>query len=172
MKILPLNDIRWGKYRSGYNRVVLDTPAWIKKLISGSSSNNHWDYLWNELHHQSDVGEASYAVVPYLAQYAQKFKTQEWHIWGFPVVVELARLDTENPEIPEEIKEGYFEAFNILAEIAIEHQVWDEEVSGCMSACIALSKKQPVFARAYLEMAGKETALDFLKEETGWELGD
>jgi hypothetical protein len=35
-------------------------------------SEADWNILWDDLHHQGDVGEASYAVVPYLAEYARK----------------------------------------------------------------------------------------------------
>jgi hypothetical protein len=33
-------------------------------LQSNTDSSKAWDELWNELHHQRDVGEASYAAVP------------------------------------------------------------------------------------------------------------
>ena len=169
MELLPLDDESWNNYRSGYNRVVLDTPQWIAELIEGNFSESHWDYLWDELHHQGDVGEASYAVVPYLAKYAQESESSVWHIWGFTVAVELARQDNDNPGIPKEIELSYFHAIKLLAKLASDKEVWEDEPAPCMAACMMLAKKQPLFARAYIEMCGKETALDFLKEETGWE---
>jgi hypothetical protein len=147
----------------------MDTPTWIRKLFSGNFNDDHWNFLWDELHHQGDVGEASYAVVPYLAQYALISESNAWHLWAFPVVVEFARLDGENPEIPQAIKSSYFQAFKVLAKVASEKEIWEDLPAPCLASCIALAKGQPIFARAYLEMSGKQTALDFLKEETGWE---
>jgi len=169
MDLLPLNDMRWKSYRTGYNRQLLDTPQWLQRLLENKFPESHWDYLWDELHHQGDVGEASYAVVPYLSQYAEQTGSTEWHIWGFPVVVELARLDGNNPEIPREIEASYQNSLKELAHIAVKLESWPEEASPVMSACIALAKDQPIFARAYLEMAALSTALAFLKDETGWE---
>lgn len=169
MNLLTLNDERWKNYRSGYNRVVLDATKWIEDLLENNFSEQHWDYLWDELHHQGDVGEASYAVVPYLAKYAQDTKSTIWHIWGFTVVVELARNGGNNPKIPDEIELSYIQAIQLLAKLACEQEVWEDEPAPCMAACIMLAKKQPLFARAYLEMAAQETALNFLKEEAGWE---
>lgn len=169
MKLLPLSSKNWKRYRSGYNRVVLDAPQWISELLENDFDNDHWEYLWDELHHQGDVGEASYAVVPYLAKYAEETNSTEWHIWAFPVVVELARLEGNNPDIPEEIRESYFQGIKQLASIAAKIEYWEEMSAPCMASCLALAKGQPIFARAYLGMAAKQSALDFLKEETGWE---
>jgi len=169
MDLLPLTDKKWANYRTGYNRQLLDTPLWLQELLGNKFSESHWDYLWDELHHQGDVGEASYAVVPYLAQYAKATKSTVWHIWGFPVVVELARLDGNNPEIPSEIEASYFNSLEELAHIAVNLGSWPEESSAVMSACIALTKDQPIFARAYLEMASLTSARAFLKQESGWE---
>jgi len=168
MKLLALDDPRWETYRSGYNRAELNTPAWIRKLMSGDFDESHWDFLWDELHHQGDVGEASYAVIPYLAQFAVKEEREDWHLFGFPAVVELARLDGRNPEIPHEVEGSYFEAFRVLSQSAVFLHKWDEILTPCASACIALAKGQPVYARMYLEIASKNRVLEILEEETGW----
>ena len=172
MKLLPLSDKRWKTYKSGYNRVELAVTDWLRKLSCGVFKESHWDYLWDELHHQSDVGEASYAVVPYLATFARVHNRYDWHLFAFPVVVELARMDmSDNPEIPGEIRDAYYWGINELASIAVtELEEWDDVQAPCMSACIALAKGHPVYSRAYLEMASIDSAKDYLKRETGWEL--
>ena len=168
MSLLSLSDPRWVKYRSGYNRTSTNIVEWIEVLLSDKFDDTHWEYLWDELHHQNDVGEAAYAVIPYLAKYAKETKSSNWNIWAFPVVVELARLDIENPVIPKEIEKNYFNAFNILAKEAIEKEHWENESAGCMSACIALAKGQRLLARTYLELAAHESAANYLESEIGW----
>jgi hypothetical protein len=168
MKLFPLNEPQWSDYKSGYNRSKTDIVDWIRTLLSKEFSELHWDYLWDELHHQGDVGEASYAVIPYLSEYAKLTETDNWNVWGFPVVVELARKENNNPPIPKELEESYFEAIKHLADTAAAKDSWHSESSGCMSACIALAKGQRHFARAYLEMAAEVTAVEFIKCETGW----
>jgi hypothetical protein len=171
MELLPLSDKRWKTYRSGYKECDLDVTGWLRKLSSGDFDESHWNYLWNELHHQNDVGEASYAVVPYLAVFAKKHNRFDWHLFAFPVVVELARLDISgSPMIPDEIRDTYYWGIKELANIAVtELEEWDDVQAPCMSACIALAKGHPIYARAYLEMASIDLAKDYLKNETGWE---
>jgi len=57
MKLMPLDDSRWatysGGYRSPYNLVPL-----IHRLRNEGASRGFWEVVWNELHHQGDVGEA------------------------------------------------------------------------------------------------------------------
>ena len=64
---LHLSDPHWKEYRSGYNLTTTKVVEWIEVLFSGAFEDVHWEYLWDELHHQNDVGEAAYSVIPYLA---------------------------------------------------------------------------------------------------------
>ena len=58
-----LADDRWPQLRGGY-RTPFDPRRLLAELQSNIDSSKAWDELWNELHHQRDVGEASYAAVP------------------------------------------------------------------------------------------------------------
>jgi hypothetical protein len=107
MSLLSLNDPRWAEYRGGYNRAVLNVVPFLKKLESGVVMENDWNILWDDLHHQGDVGEASYAVVPYLVEYARTAKVIAWHVFGFTAVVELERTENRNPAVPGEIEPSY-----------------------------------------------------------------
>jgi len=169
MKLLDLNDPCWENFDSGYSEYDPRVTEWIKTLLSGNFAESHWNFLWDELHHQNDVWETSYAVIPYLVEYAKKHENYDWQIFGFPVVVELAKLDIENPAIPEVIEASYFWSFKELAKIALAFDSWTEEQTPVIAACIALAKGQRIFARAYLEMSSVDTAKNFLLDEIGWE---
>lgn len=169
MKLIDLDDPFWEKLDSGYDDFDPRVREWVKTLMTNNFPESHWEFLWDELHHQNDVWESSYAVVPYLAKYAATYKKFSWQVFGFPVVVELARLDTDNPSMPPEIELSYFWAFKELARLAIELESWSEEQTPVISACIALAKGQRLFSRAYLELSSKDTAARFLQDEIGWE---
>jgi predicted house-cleaning noncanonical NTP pyrophosphatase (MazG superfamily) len=75
-----------------------------------------WHALWEGLHHQGDVGEASYAAVPHLVQIYRQRGVVEWNTYAIVAVVELARDSGKNPEVPEWLKEDYLQAIRVLAE--------------------------------------------------------
>jgi hypothetical protein len=56
---MSLDDLRWQELHGGY-RVPFDASELLRRLEQGQDI---WDELWQELHHQGDVGEASYAAV-------------------------------------------------------------------------------------------------------------
>jgi hypothetical protein len=65
-RMLALNDHRWTMMTGGY-RTPLDPRPLLSKLESARDTAAVWAELWDELHHQGDVGDASYAAVPHLA---------------------------------------------------------------------------------------------------------
>src|SRR5262245_16875406 len=119
MELLPITDPRWKRYRGGYNRAGVDITHFLDKLLSAQVLEKDWDILWDDLHHQGDVGETSYAVVPYLAHYASMATPIAWHAFGFPAVVELERGHHGNPELPVELVGGYSSALLALPKIAL-----------------------------------------------------
>lgn len=158
MEVLPLTDSRWGGYRGGYNRAVVEVVPFLQSLVSGCVSERDWDVLWEDLHHQGDVGEASYAVVPYLAQYATTATPIAWHAFGFSAVVELERGRHANPEVPPELLEGYTAALQALPRVALDRgpEAWGEHCFEPVMACLALSLKRRDHARAYLDLTVSE----------------
>ena len=153
MELLPTTDKRWKQYRGGY-RDVVDVIPFLNKLATGSVFDKDWEILWYDLHHQGDVGEASYAVVPYLAHYASRATPIAWHAFGFPAIVELERGQHGNPEVPRELIASYTEALMALPKIALNRgpTVWGEHCFEPVMACLALSLGRPQHARAYLDL--------------------
>ena len=157
MGLLPLNDPRWAEYRGGYNRAVLNVVPFLKKLESGVVTEDDWGILWDDLHHQGDVGEASYAVVPYLVDYARTAQVIAWHVFGFTAVVELERTENRNPPVPAEIEPSYSAAIRDLPRIGFNRvESWGEDAFEPFMACLALSLGRRAHARAYLDMSESE----------------
>jgi hypothetical protein len=158
MTLLPLDDTKWKKYRGGYNRAVRDLVPFLTKLQSLEMSEEDWNILWDDLHHQGDIGEASYAVVPYLTEYAKSAPAIAWHAFGFAAVVELERTEHDNPEVPEELRDSYFDSIKELPKIALERgaDVWGKSCFEPVMACLALSLEHREHARAYLDLTESE----------------
>lgn len=157
MDLLPLDDPRWVEYRGGYNRAALDVVPFLRSLRAGVMEDEDWDLLWNDLHHQGDVGEASYAVVPYLVEYARTASTIEWHVFAFAAVVELARTEHRNPPVPAEIQPSYDAALKELSRIGFERvAAWGPDAFEPFIACLALSLGRRIHARAYLDLTESE----------------
>lgn len=130
----------------------------LKKLQSLDVSEDDWNILWDDLHHQGDIGDASYAVVPYLVEYVRKVPVIAWHAFGFAATVELERTGHGNPEVPTEIRSSYDAAIQELPELALSRGVehWDEYCFEPVMACIALSLGRRTQARAYLDLTETE----------------
>lgn len=130
----------------------------LAKLQSLEMPDNDWNDLWDDLHQQGDTGDASYAVVPYLTEYAKSTPQIAWHAFGFAAVVELERTENENPEVPGEIRDSYFASINELPKIALERgeDAWGENCFEPVMACLALSMGRREHARAYLDRTESE----------------
>ena len=73
--------------------------------------------FWEELHHQGDIGEASFAAVPFLVRSYQERGALDWNTYAIVAIIELARKDGKNPDVPQWISGDYFQAIGQLAEI-------------------------------------------------------
>ena len=55
--MVPLADPLWNKLKGGYG-IPYDASSDLRRLEHGEDV---WDRLWEELHHQGDIGEANVA---------------------------------------------------------------------------------------------------------------
>jgi hypothetical protein len=65
----------------------------------------------------SIVGEASYAAVPHLVRIHSLRGAVDWNTYAIVAIIELARGQRGNPEVPEWLERDYFAAIRELAEI-------------------------------------------------------
>jgi hypothetical protein len=82
----------------GY-RTVCDPRPSLQNLESNVHLKEAWHELWEELRHQGDVGEASYAAVPHLVRIHGERKLDDWNTYALVAVIELARGKGKNPEV-------------------------------------------------------------------------
>jgi len=98
-------DANWGDLRGGY-RVPYDPRPTIAALRADPLNQALWDELWNQLHHQGDVGEASYAAVPLLIE-ACAATPRNWNFYGLIAIIESERDQRRNPAVPEWLAPAY-----------------------------------------------------------------
>lgn len=72
-----------------------DPRAALQNLESNVHVKEAWHELWEELHHQGDVGEASYAAVPHLVRIYRERGAIDWNTYAIVAVTELARTSWE-----------------------------------------------------------------------------
>jgi hypothetical protein len=172
VKLLPLDDPRWATYRGGYNRAPVDAVSLIRTLLDHGATEDFWRAVWDDLHHQGDIGEASYAIIPYLVEHQSRQRQLDEQLYHYCAVVELARLENGNPPIPSEIELAYAHALRRLLVIGAElmdRGCGEAAVMG-VTAMTALAAGHRTLARAYLEF-GRDDALEYLRNLNGFEPG-
>lgn len=116
--MISFEDIRWSNMTAGY-KVPFDPRPLLKRLETEGNTTEVWQKLWEELYHQGDVGEASFAAVPFLVRSYQKRGVLDWNTYGIVATIELARNTGGNPDVPGWIVDDYFQAIKELAEIGV-----------------------------------------------------
>ena len=155
--MLSLTDKRWTKLIGGY-RTAFDPRPSLHNLESNVHVKEAWHELWQELHHQGDVGEASYAAVPHLVRIHAERKLDEWDTYALVAVIELARGKGKNPEVPEWLKEDYFSAIQDLAKLGLTEimRAKDPEQIRVILSIVALAKGARTHARFLLHNTEEE----------------
>src|SRR6266853_2259389 len=114
--MLDLSDPRWGDLKGG-SRLPFDPRPWLTILESGTNPQSAWTELWENLHHQGDVGEVSYATVPHLVRIYRRLGFFDWNAYAIVAIIELARDNPGNPKLPDWLEYDYFRAIQELSEI-------------------------------------------------------
>jgi hypothetical protein len=160
---MTFDDGRWIGLKGGYG-MAFDPRPLLVKLESGLDVDHVWGELWDELHHQGDVGEASFAAVPHLARIYRERGGLGWNTYAIVAIIELRRNEGKNPDVPDWLRDEYFNAIRDLARIAqsqIETAQESEETRAMLSI-VAIEKGLRVHARFLLEYSEEELqGMDF-----------
>lgn len=114
--MISLEDLRWSNMTGGY-QTPFDPRPLLKRLETESDTTDTWRELCDELHHQGDVGDASFAAVPFLVRNYRERGGIDWNTYAIVAIIELARNQGGNPDVPQWLAEDYFHAIGELAEI-------------------------------------------------------
>ena len=134
--MFSLNDERWYQLTGGYKTPFDPRPA-LAKLSKLQDEVGAWEELWEELHHQGDVGDASYAAIPELVRIHRIGGIARWNTYSMAAIIDLARTERGNPEVPEWLREDYFRAIQELAEMGAR-EIWSAEDSETIRAILSV----------------------------------
>lgn len=125
-RMLSFDDERWNNLTGGY-KTPFDPRASLRKIEGQQDTVIAWEELWEELHHQGDVGVASYAAVPELVRIHRTGIVADWNLYAIVAVIELARTEPQNPEVPDWLRDDYFRSIQELAEMGTKNILSAEE---------------------------------------------
>jgi hypothetical protein len=128
--MISLDDKRWKTFEGGY-RIKYDASIPLLKLKNATEPNDQiWLELWDELHHQGDVGIASYAAIPHISRIIRDGNILDYNPFALAVTIELARERGNNPRVPAWLEADYNQALADMAEYACEKhdRDWDSSL--------------------------------------------
>jgi hypothetical protein len=146
--MMRLDDSRWSELHGGY-RIPYDPRQALLTLQQSRDVEAAWNELWNQLHHQGDVGEASYAAVPHLVRIHAERAVPDWNTYALIATIEDARRNAGNPAMPSWLSESYDSALQRLVSLGLDdfrHAKRPELVNSIL-AVFAMGKGQFVLGR-------------------------
>lgn len=164
--MIKLNDPKWKELKGGYG-TPYDASIALKKLEETNHTHDVDDILaelWDELHHQGNVGLSSYFAVPHLIRIAKVKEIINSSLLGLIAVIEVQR-HKKNPQIPKEYENAYLNSLNEIPELVetTKNRKWDLEFTAVALSAIAASKGQIKVAEAVLNFDDEDVLDEFLE---------
>ena len=125
--MLSFDDDRWNHLEGGY-KMPFDPRPSLRKIESQQETAGAWKELWEELYHQGDVGGASYASIPELVRIHRSGGAADWNLYAIVAIIDLARTEPQNPEVPDWLSEDYFRSIQELARMGTKDIMAAEEL--------------------------------------------
>jgi hypothetical protein len=146
--MISFDDPKWDGLLGGY-RVPYDPRNALLSLAEGRAVEVAWAELWNELHHQGDVGEASYAAVPELVRIHAHRRLPDWNTYGLVAIIEDAKRNPNNPQVPSWLCESYDSALRQLVKLGLDdfQDATEPELINGIIAVLAMGKGQHLLGR-------------------------
>ncbi|MFB9242100.1 hypothetical protein [Massilia antarctica] len=163
--MLSLDDTGWKDLHGGYG-VPYDVSVALRSMQGG---NDVWEELWNELHHQGDIGDASYAAVPQLVRIAGMAGSRDWNFYSLLAIIEVDRHRKGNPPIPAWLQSSYDEAWVRAYQVAVMDlsSSTDSLTIRAILAVLALAKGE-VKLGALLSGLDTSELDEWLEEHQAW----
>lgn len=164
--MMTWDDKRWEGLKGGYKNPYDPRPA-MRKIQAGDESA--WDELWNELHHQGDLGEASYAAVPQLVSIQEQSSTVNWNLYALISTIEIERHRRGNPPLPSWLADSYRQAWAKLFDVAVRDlgRTNDAVAVTAILGALALYKGQLKLG-AFIAHSDESEIAELLEERSAW----
>ena len=165
---MELTDKIWKELDGGYKQPY-DASIPLNQLENSDNPeaiSKVFKELWNELHHQGDVGLASYFAIPQLVRIGIKKDLFDWNLLGLCCVIEQQRHLGNNPTLPVEFQDYYSKGLSDLKGFVIKHlnESLDKTTSIMALATIATCDGHCKLGKAILEMEDEDLINEFLEQ--------
>ena len=159
------DDNRWLELSGGYG-TPYDPRGAILKLTQGDA-RAAWEELWQELHHQGDVGEVSYAAISKIVDVHEARGTSDWNIYALAATVEEARKNPANPALPGWLASDYEATWHKLQVMALAElaAATTNELIDSIIAVLAFGKNRTALGR--MAMLAEDERMELL-DGVGW----
>ena len=84
--MMDFDNPEWLTLLGGY-RIPYDPRRALLALERNENAEAAWKELWDELFHQGDVGEASYAAVPHLVRIHASRGIADWNTYSIVAII-------------------------------------------------------------------------------------
>lgn len=164
---MDLDNKIWATLQGGY-KLPYNASKPLKKLKESTRPEEFtaiFKELWDNLHHQGDVGIASYLAVPQLVSICINKKSLDWNFIGLCVLIENCRLQEQNPKLPKEYQDHYFESLTQFERYLLLHfkSITDQVALRLSLALFATVNGQPGLGRA-IELLDEDFLAEFHKQ--------
>ena len=166
---LSLDDPRWPSLAGGY-RIVYDPRPPLRALEADFRDDAAWKELWGELHHQGDVGDASYAALPTLVTLGERAVARDWNLYALAATIEVERHRRSNPDLPAWLATLYVESWEALVRLALADlaQATDPLVIQSALAVVALGRSAPRLGALLADLDASEIE-EYLNDHAAWD---
>jgi hypothetical protein len=121
--MIDLDSPKWKDLRGGYRTAYDASPILRALSTSDVLPASFWEDVWNNLYHQGDVGDASYAVMPCLAKiYAEK-RWIDYQLPTYAYAVEEARSRSVNEPPPGWLRSEYEKSVIDIANYCLVNRI-------------------------------------------------
>lgn len=163
--MILLTDTIWRELQGGY-RVPYDASKVLTRMECGESV---WEELWSELHHQGDVGVASYAAIPQIVRISEAPGRRDWNLYALASTIEIVRHRRNNPPLPEWLVPSYKAAWEGIVKLALADLAGlpDELTLRSALAVVALGRGD-IKLGALLNYAETAEIAAYVEEHLAW----
>jgi hypothetical protein len=166
---IQLTDTIWQRMEGGYHRILYDASIPLRQLEKTNdldTIDKLLDELWDELHHQGNVGLASYLSLPQLVQIARIKGIFTWRLLGLCSIIERQRHEEMNPELPVEFQSYYEQGLENLVKFISDNlnQNVESETFAVALSTLAVCHKQFKLGKAIEELADDTVLDEFLEQ--------
>jgi hypothetical protein len=162
------DDPRWSSVTGGY-RLTYDPRAALHRLRANCRDADAWTELWDNLHHQGDLGDASYASVVVLAGMLETTDLPREDLFHLVATIEVERHRRTNPPLPEWLRSEYKQAWRVLLNAAIRELQSGADATLVQSAIVVV-----LLAKGLNELGAvvwyhdQDTVRDYLDTYLAW----